>query len=183
MESGSTYDSPNDEEIEHRSSSFTVSESENWETTYLIDLLQISGFYNHEPHTFITTFYSTDCPIDPRLFDRLEKKYTQDPSVSRSERRLFHDRVNEAMLVLSKIMASSPLSQRGIQMKLIETGFEDQLQKLLVKQEKEANDEYEDISMDNGVDWFISVNEIDILGKEIAELLVNELVLEVASEW
>ncbi|KAL9993503.1 hypothetical protein Hdeb2414_s1027g00974191 [Helianthus debilis subsp. tardiflorus] len=183
MESGSHYDSPNDEEIEQRSSSFTVSESENWESAYLTELLQNSGFYDHDPYTFITTFYSVDCPIDPCLFDHLEKKYSQDPAVSRSERRLFHDRVNEAMCVLSKIMLSTPLGQREIQIALIEIGFEDQLQKLLAKQEKEANGEYYDISMDNDPDWFQPVNAIDVVGKQIAEMLVSELVLEIASGW
>ncbi|KAI7746272.1 hypothetical protein M8C21_000437 [Ambrosia artemisiifolia] len=181
MESGSHYDSPNDEETEQRSSSFTVSDSEHWESTYLTDLLHYSGFYDHDPFTFITTFYSLDCPIDPCLFDHLEKKYSQDPTVSRSERRLFHDRVNEAMCVLSTIMLSSPLGQRGMQITLIELGFEDQLQKLLSKQEKEANEEFEDISMDNDLDWFQPVSEIDVLGKQIAEMLVNELVLETTS--
>ncbi|KAK9061466.1 hypothetical protein SSX86_018647 [Deinandra increscens subsp. villosa] len=183
MESGSIYDSPNDEETEQRSSSFTVSESENWESTYLTDLLQNFGFYDHDPYTFITTFYSVDCPMDPWLFDHLEKKYSQDPTVSRSERRLFHDRVNEAMFVLSKILVSTPIGHRGFQMTLIETGFEDQLQRLLVKQEKEANEEYEDISMDKDLDWFQPLNEIEVVGKQIAEVLVNELVREIASGW
>ncbi|KAL8247389.1 hypothetical protein R6Q59_008605 [Mikania micrantha] len=183
MESGSMSDSPNDEETEQRSSSFTVSESENWESTYLTDLLQYSGFYDHDPHAFITTFYSVDCPVNPQLFDRLEKKHSQNPTVSRSDRRLFHDRVNEAMLVLSKIMVSSPLAQKGIQMTLIEIEFENQLQRLLAKQEKEANEEFEDICMDKDLDWFQPVNEIEVVGRQIAEVLVNELLLEVARGW
>ncbi|XP_076926306.1 uncharacterized protein LOC143589431 isoform X1 [Bidens hawaiensis] len=183
MESESVYDSANDEETEQRSSSFTVSESENWESTYLTDLLHGSGFYDHDPYTFITTFYSVDCPIDPILFDHLEKKYSQDATVSRSERHLFHDRINEAMLVLSKIMVSTPLGQRGIQMTLVEIGFEDQLQKVLAKQERDANEEFEDISIDKDLDWFEPIDEMDAVGKQIAEVLLDELVMEIAGGW
>ncbi|XP_071734783.1 uncharacterized protein [Rutidosis leptorrhynchoides] len=183
MESGLTYDSPNDEEIEP-GSSFTASESDNWECTYVTDFLQNSGFYNDDPHTFMTTWYSVDCPKDLWLFDQLEKIYSQDSTVSRSDRRLFHDRIHEALFVISMNVVSflwvNP-GQRGIQMALTEIGFEDQLQKVLAKQEKEASEDFEEFSIDQDLDWLQPVKEIDDAGKQIAEMLVNELVLEIVT--
>lgn len=183
MESGSHYDSPNDEDVE-QGSFFAPSESDNWESAYLTDFLQNSGFYDHDPYTFMTTWYSADSPVDACLFDHLEKKYSHDSTVSRSERRLFHDRINEAMFVISKTTVScswvSP-GRRGIQMTLTEIRFEEQLQKVLARQEKEASDEFEEISIDNDPDWYYPVKEIDIAGKQIAEVLVNELVLEIVT--
>lgn len=183
MESESTYDSQNEEEVE-QGSCFGVSESNNWESTYLTDLLQGSGFSDNDPYTFMTTLYAVDCPTDPWLFDHLEKKYSEDSNVSRSERHLLYDRINEALYVISKSRVScswvSP-GKRGIQMTLTEIGFEDQLQKVLAKQEKEAREDFEEISIDKDPDWFESVKEIDVVGKQIAELLVNDLVLEIVS--
>lgn len=183
MESGSTYESPNEEEIE-QGSSFTVSESDNWESSYLTDLLQNSGFYDQNPLTFMTTWHSVDCPIDPWLFDHLEKKYSQESNVSRSERRMFHDRINEALCVIFKTMVSCSWvnpGQRGIKTTLTEIGLEDQLQKTLAKQEKEANEENEEISIDMDSDWFQPLNEIDVVGNQIAEVLLNDLIMEFVS--
>ncbi|XP_071708172.1 uncharacterized protein [Rutidosis leptorrhynchoides] len=179
MESVSTYDSPNDEENEP-GSSFTVTESDNWESTYITDFLQNSGFYNYDPHTFMTTWYS-ECPKDPWLFDQLEKIYSQDSTVSRSDRRLFHDRINEALFAIYKTVLSclwvNP-GQRGIQVALTEIGFEGQLQKVLVKQENEASEVFEEIYVDQDLDWLQPVKEIDAVGNQIADEIVIELVVE-----
>ncbi|KAI7736794.1 hypothetical protein M8C21_011229 [Ambrosia artemisiifolia] len=179
MESGTTYDSPN-EDIEQRSSSCTVSESENLESTYLTDLLQSFSFYDPDPCTFITKWYSEDHhrPIDPQLYDHLEKKHSQIP---RHERRLFHDRLNEAMFLLSKTMVSWSFGQRRTQMTLTESWFKDQLQKVLDMQEKDANREIEDnhISIENDLHWLKPASEIDVVCKHVAEVLVDDLVLEI----
>ncbi|KAI3721511.1 hypothetical protein L2E82_32525 [Cichorium intybus] len=182
MESESTYESQNEEEVEQESS-YTVSESENWESTYLTDFLQGSGFYDNDPYTFMTTWYnSVDSPPNPSLFDHLEKKYSEGSTVSRSERRMFYDRISEVLFVISKTRVScswvSP-RERGIQMTLTEIGFEDQVQKLLGKQEKEAMEDFEETSINKDLDWFHPVDEIDVVGKRIAEMLVNDLVLEI----
>ncbi|KAJ0729090.1 hypothetical protein HanLR1_Chr07g0249031 [Helianthus annuus] len=179
-ESGTTYDSPNDEDTEQISSSCTVSESENLESTYLTDLLQHSNFYDHDPYTFISKWYTVDHhpPIHPRLSDHLEKKHSK---VSRLERRLFHDRLNEALFLLSKSMVSWSFGQKGTKMTLTEIEFKDRLQKLLDKQEKEANWEFEDMFIDSDLDWFEPASETDFVGMQIAEVLVDELVVEIVS--
>ncbi|KAJ0771538.1 hypothetical protein HanPI659440_Chr07g0270251 [Helianthus annuus] len=180
-ESGTTYDSPNDEDTEQiSSSSCTVSESENLESTYLTDLLQHSNFYDHDPYTFISKWYTVDHhpPIHPRLSDHLEKKHSK---VSRLERRLFHDRLNEALFLLSKSMVSWSFGQRGTKMMLTEIEFKDRLQTLLDKQEKEANWEFEDMFIDSDLDWFEPASETDFVGMQIAEVLVDELVVEIVS--
>nr|XP_043634424.1 uncharacterized protein LOC122605532 [Erigeron canadensis] len=181
MESGSTYDSPNDEEIE-QGSSFSASESDNWESSYLTDVLQSSSFYDHEPLTFMTTWYLVDYPRDTWLFDHLEKKYSQDPTVSKPERRLFHDRIHEALCDITKTMISCSWvnpGKRGIQITLTETGFEDQLQKVLTKQEKDASMDFEEMSIDKDHEWLEPVDEIDVVGRQIADVLLKELVLEI----
>ncbi|KAM0068585.1 hypothetical protein Hdeb2414_s0002g00074831 [Helianthus debilis subsp. tardiflorus] len=179
-ESGTTYDSPNDEDTEQISSSCTVSESENLESTYLTDLLHHSNFYDHDPYTFISKWYTVDHhpPIHPLLSDHLEKKHSK---VSRPDRRLFHDRLNEALFLLSKSMVSWSFGQKGTKMTLTEIEFKDRLQKLLDKQEKEANWNFEDMFIDSDRDWFEPASETDFVGMQIAEVLVDELVLEIVS--
>ncbi|GJU73393.1 hypothetical protein Tco_1264798 [Tanacetum coccineum] len=156
MESGSHYDSLNDEDVE-QGSFFALSESDNWESAYLTDFLQNSGFYDHDPYTFMTTWYSADSQ-DVCLFDHLEKKYSQD---------------------------STPWSKRNPDDTDRKSGLKKQLlfsfRRLLARQEKEASEEFEETSIDNDPDWFHPVKEIDIVGKQIAEVLVNDLILELVT--
>lgn len=192
MESESTYDSQNDEEVEQESS-LTILESENWESMYFIDFLKGCGFYDHDTYTFMCTWYNNNSQdkdngnpteTDTWLFDYLEKKYCEGWSVSRSERRLFYDRIREALFDISKTRVSCwwvGIAERGIQMKLTEIGFEDQVQKVLGKQEKEAMEDFEETCIDKDFDWFVAVNEIDVVGKKMVEMLVNDLVLEIVN--
>ncbi|CAH1438358.1 unnamed protein product [Lactuca virosa] len=174
MESESTYDSQNDEEVEQESS-LTILESENWESMYFIDFLKGCGFYDHDTYTFMSTWYNINNSQDK----------DNGWSVSRCERRLFYDRIREALFDISKSRVSCwwvGVAERGIQMKLTEIGFEDQVQKVLGKQEKEAMEDFEETCIDKDLDWFVAVNEIDVVGEKMVEMLVNDLVLEFVNQ-
>ncbi|CAL5333595.1 unnamed protein product [Camellia sinensis] len=50
---------------------------ESWESFHLIDVLIDSGYDDVDPDTFVSTWYSLDCSMDPCLFDNVGKKYSK----------------------------------------------------------------------------------------------------------
>ncbi|KAL0347267.1 UNVERIFIED_CONTAM: hypothetical protein Scaly_1742700 [Sesamum calycinum] len=73
-------------------------EAQGWEISYALDVLIESGFEESKLNMYRTTWHSPHCPLDPKLFDNLEKKYSDDTTGLRSERRLLFDRINSAIL-------------------------------------------------------------------------------------
>ncbi|GFZ11051.1 hypothetical protein Acr_22g0004490 [Actinidia rufa] len=53
-------------------------DEESSETSYLLDVLIYSGFDNASPNMFMSIWHSPDCPLDPSVFENLEKKYSND---------------------------------------------------------------------------------------------------------
>ncbi|KAI3473229.1 hypothetical protein Pfo_030521 [Paulownia fortunei] len=72
--------------------------AEGWEISYALDVLIDSGLEESDFNMFRTTWHSPDCPLDPKLFDNLEKKYSDQTTGLRSERRLLFDRINSGVL-------------------------------------------------------------------------------------
>ncbi|CAA3031991.1 Hypothetical predicted protein [Olea europaea subsp. europaea] len=59
--------------------------AEDWEASYVLDVLINSGFEESDLDLFRTTWHSSECPLNPELFDDLEKKYSHEQMESRSE--------------------------------------------------------------------------------------------------
>ncbi|KAL2538777.1 hypothetical protein Fot_20168 [Forsythia ovata] len=69
-----------------------------WEVSYFIDVLIDSGFEEAYPDMLGETWYAPKCLLHPAVFDNLEKKYSEETTVSRAERRLLLDRINSSLL-------------------------------------------------------------------------------------
>ncbi|GMP37419.1 hypothetical protein CsSME_00009111 [Camellia sinensis var. sinensis] len=74
-----------------------VFNDESWESVYLVDVLIDSGYDDADPDTFVSTWYSLNCPLDPCLFDNVEEKYSNETTSLRSERKLLFDRINSGL--------------------------------------------------------------------------------------
>ncbi|KAL2538748.1 hypothetical protein Fot_20139 [Forsythia ovata] len=69
-----------------------------WEVSYFIDVLIDSGFEEADPDMLGRTWYAPKCLLHPAVFDNLEKKYSEETTVSRAERRLLLDRIYSSLL-------------------------------------------------------------------------------------
>ncbi|KAL2538610.1 hypothetical protein Fot_20001 [Forsythia ovata] len=69
-----------------------------WEVSYFIDVLIDSGFEEADLDMLGETWYAQECLLHPAVFDNLEKKYSEETTVSRAERRLLFDRINSSLL-------------------------------------------------------------------------------------
>ncbi|KAM7262966.1 hypothetical protein ACFE04_000649 [Oxalis oulophora] len=154
---------------------------EYWESSYLTDVLTGSGFQSAaDPDGFLSAMHSPECPVNPLLFEELEKKYREMMSVPKSERRLMFDRINLKMLdIYQQIADPHPWIrlETGVCPLWNKNAMEDMRWSLLNEDEKVKINAHEK-AFGRESDWLDLGEEIDKIGKEIERLLVHELVLE-----
>ncbi|CAI9766287.1 unnamed protein product [Fraxinus pennsylvanica] len=158
-------------------------EAEDWEASYVLDVLINSGFEESDLDLFRTTWHSPECPLHPDLFDNLEKKYSHENLESRSERRLLFDRINSVLVdVYQQLVDSFPWVMpklTGVDLKGPKQVIRDSLQKLLSGQDFQAKGETPESILDRDMQWFGFKGEIDVIGNEIEKLLIDDMIAEV----
>lgn len=173
-----------DEDVEEGSVGFSEDKGmveESREFSYTVNVLLDSGINDADPVIFMSTWYCPECPINPLVFEELEKKYSNNASWPRSERRLLFDRINLALLTNYQQFADLRPSTR-IGRKWIKNGLKDGLQKLLASQDKKAsNDTAADKVLARESQWLDMGDDIDVIGREIEKLLTEELINELVA--
>ena len=159
--------------------------AESKEFSYIVDVCLDSGINDADPDTFLRTLHSPECPVNPLIFEELEKKYCNHASWPRSERRLLFDRLNIALLMIYQQYANSHPWVRSATMispKWIKNGLKDCLRKLIGSQVTTAN---EDVAADKILEgespWLDLREDVDVIGREIERLLTEELVRELVA--
>ncbi|KAL6987529.1 hypothetical protein U1Q18_013274 [Sarracenia purpurea var. burkii] len=159
---------------------------ESWESSYLVDVLTYSGFENINPDTFVSTWHSPDCPLDPSVFENLEKQYRDETTWLRSERKLLFDCINSGICDMFKWFedpypwVKKPVT-RKVAPKWQKNGIRYELHKLLVSEEKKANEDVAGRVLDREMQWLDFGEDIDVIGWELEKLLVDDLIAEVAN--
>ncbi|KAJ9175645.1 hypothetical protein P3X46_014182 [Hevea brasiliensis] len=174
---GSVNDS---EENEGLMRPFRVEESRDF--SYLIDVLTEAGFHNRNLDAGFDTWHPQ---VSYSVFETLEKKYGEQISWKRSERRLLFDRINSGLMeILQPSMGvltwTKPVAKR-FSFSLRHDLIEEELWMLLDSQEKEARREYEKFpGKDDG--WLEFGDDIQVIGREIENSLIDELLADVTME-
>ncbi|KAJ7971325.1 Phosphatidylinositol N-acetyglucosaminlytransferase subunit P-related [Quillaja saponaria] len=158
-------------------------EEESRDFSYLVEVLTESGFYSGSLHTDFSTWYSTECPISPSVFEILEKKFGEQTFWKRSDRRLLFDRINLGLMeILQSCMGipswDMPVSRR-LNPKLSHDMIEEDLWTLLVVQERESIKDSAENIFGRDVRWSELGDDIDVNVKETVKLLIDELVAEI----
>ena len=153
---------------------------DSWELSYLADVLQNSAFKDTNPDMLIAMWHSLECPVDPSTFEELEKKYMNWSSQPRSERKLLFDRINLGILdIYQKFTDPYPwVRPPTIQVENNE-GLYNTLCKFLAKQEKKVDEDIVEKVVGRTTQWLVLGHDVDVVGKEIERLLVDELIDEV----
>ncbi|KAL4621279.1 hypothetical protein ACB092_06G216500 [Castanea dentata] len=170
-------------ENEDLMSLFGVEESRDF--SYVVDVLTEAGFHGQLLDMDFGAWHSSECPISLSIFETLEKRFGEQSSWKRSERRLLFDRINSGLLeILQPCMGvpswTKPVS-KIFKPKMSLDMIEEELWMLLVSQEKEVS---KDSAMNMLGKELASIdlgNDIDFIGREIERLLIEELVAEVFS--
>ena len=163
---------------------FACKAEERWEFSYLNDVLQNSAFKDTDPNMFIAMWHSLDCPVDPSIFEELEKKYAVRSSQSRSERKLLFDQINLGILdIYQKFTDPYP----WIRPPTIQVGFNEglcnNLCKFLGKQVKKVDETIVEEVLGRTTQWLVLGYDVDVIGKEIERVMVDELIAEVVDMY
>ncbi|CAA0836442.1 Unknown protein [Striga hermonthica] len=160
---------------------------EGWEIHYALDVLVTSGLLQ-EPDYFSmfnnTSWYSQEedyHPLDPKLFDSLEKKYSDDEGAmgTKWERKLLFDRINSALMQIFVAHVDlcpwvMPKSTGSNLLKWWAHGVRDAAEKLIDQLELT---EFETVDREMG--WAGPRGEVEMVGNEIEKLLMDDMVAEV----
>lgn len=150
--------------------------------SYLVDVLDEANLCDRNLDNLYETWLSTEYPVDPSLFEALEKKYGKQASWLKSDRRFLFDRINsglkEIMDSFMDIQISGKPLRRRFHPTLRRDGIEEELWILLFDHENEVNKDLSEKALGREMKWSELGDEISIISREIEEALFNELVAE-----
>ncbi|XP_030512329.1 uncharacterized protein LOC115726552 isoform X2 [Rhodamnia argentea] len=170
-------------EREDLTRSFAVQESSDFH--YIVDILIEAGLHGTNLATGLHKWHSLECPISPSVFQALEKRYGEQKSWKRSERRLLFDQIN---FFLTKFLHSFlgvpaqgiPVSTR-IRSSLTRDAIEEVLCEFLVRQVRQLRKESIEQLLENDFKSLDLGDCSDSILVEIERLVIDELVAEVIS--
>ena len=150
--------------------------------SYLIDVLAEASKNGRNLAEF-STWHTLDCPMSLSVFETLEKKYGDQKSWERSERRLLFDLMNAGLTKTLLPCMGIPTSEKSVSRRFSairdEEMSEEDLWELLVCQEKECGKYTAEKMLESELGKLDLGDEIDSIGREIESLLFNELLAEI----
>lgn len=150
---------------------------------FILDVLIDSGFHGADQEMAFATSYSLESPVDPCVFENLEKKYAVQVDWPRWERRLLFDCINTALAeILKPHMDLHPwVKPKGRSVAIVwdGEGLTEKVWQLLIKHGKVGiGDTAENVLADE-VGWLELGDDVDVIGKEVEKLLLDELMEDV----
>ncbi|KAG7560730.1 hypothetical protein ISN45_Aa05g022290 [Arabidopsis thaliana x Arabidopsis arenosa] len=143
-----------------------------WKSLYLVDLLANSSFSDSDHNIVMAT-----TPVDPSLFEDLEKKFSNLKTSTRLERKLLFDQISREVLHMLK-QFSDPhpwVKSTRVCPKWDANRIQETLRELVTrKDEKPSKDDVEEKELQ----WLSLEDDIEIIGREIEEMLTDELITE-----
>nr|GMD50805.1 uncharacterized protein LOC109187108 isoform X2 [Ipomoea batatas] len=155
------------------------SSEESRDFSYLVDVLD-EAHLNFEVD--FKTCNSLESPINPLLFEALEKKYGKQISWLKSERRLLFDRINSWLSEILNSFTDIHVRSKSLKMMfhptLRRSEVEEELWMLLVNEEKEVGKDLSEKALGVETKWLKMESEISNICKEVENYLFDELVAE-----
>uniref|UniRef100_M4FFC7 DUF4378 domain-containing protein n=1 Tax=Brassica campestris TaxID=3711 RepID=M4FFC7_BRACM len=165
-----------DEDTDHVESSTITDENlireevkeEDWKSQYLVDLLANSRFGDSDHTTVVET------PVDSFLFEDLEKKYSSVKTSTRLDRKFLFDQISrELMQILKQFSDPHPwVKPTRVCQKWDTNMIQERLRDLVTRKDgKPSKDDVE-------LQWLRLEDDVEIIGREIEEMLTDELLAE-----
>ncbi|CAD6270235.1 unnamed protein product [Miscanthus lutarioriparius] len=158
---------------------------ENWDFSYLLDILICSGIIVADWQLICKSWYLPGCPVGPHVFDRLERKYNKITTWAKPERRLLFDLVNS---ILSEVLAPCVDVHPWVQPsrhRVALWGPEGPVEKVwqtIVRQREDCVTGNPD-EMVLDTNWLEVGNDINMVGKQISRMLHGDLLEEVIVDF
>ncbi|XP_057971892.1 uncharacterized protein LOC131160329 [Malania oleifera] len=160
---------------------------ESLESSYLVDVLSHCSFDGTDPESIVAAWHSPEYPIGPLVFEKLEKRFCDKSIWMRSERKLLFDRINSGLAeILQESLDSHPWVKpvtRRVGPRWAKGELKDELSKRLGSQGKKAKGDTAEKVPVNQSEWLNLRDDIDVIGREVERLLIDELVSEIVTVW
>jgi hypothetical protein len=158
---------------------------ENWDFSYLLDILICSGIIVADWQLICKSWYLPGCPVGPHVFDRLERKYNKITTWAKPERRLLFDLVNS---ILSEVLAPCvdvhpwvQPSRHHVALWGPEGPVEKVWQTIVRQREDCVTGNPDEMVLDTN--WLEVGNDINMVGKQISRMLHGDLLEEVIVDF
>ncbi|WOL14855.1 hypothetical protein Cni_G23636 [Canna indica] len=150
---------------------------------YLLDMLIESGICGLNENKLLDACHLLAWPVDQNVFYKLEKKYLNITSWSRSERKLLFDLIS--CIIEGLVTPYMNVHPRAM-LKICPPGWDHQgitetLWQMVVKQRNELHSNQENKILEPG--WFGLENDVNLIGIEIESMLKDDLLEELAGEF
>lgn len=154
---------------------------DSWESSYIIDVLSESAIADAQTDNNLEVWQSLECPVSVSVFEDLEDRYSDLTTCSRSERRLLFDRINSGIVKIHEQStdpqpwvrnAAKPFGSKMI------NGLQDGLFQMLGNQGKVEDDVLGKLLIEESR-WLKLRDDIDVIGREVERLIVDDLVAEI----
>ncbi|CAN4105915.1 unnamed protein product [Withania somnifera] len=152
--------------------------------SYLVDVLDEASLHGMNLGMCFETWHSLECPVNPSVFDLLEKKYGKQISWLKSERKLLFDHINAGLSEILHSFLKFYIMEKSLKRRccstMRRTDIEEELWRMLVSHENEMRKDLSGKAIGNETNWLQAVEEIGSICREIEKYLLDELAAELA---
>lgn len=151
---------------------------------YLRNVLTQSGFHGLTLIQAFSKWHSTECPINPLVFETLEKEYPEENSW-KSERKILFDRINLRLFEIFQQYTGFFSSSKRVSTVMSSTLWyevtEELIWNLLFRQEQEMKKTSPATVVEDDFELMDFAEYVDFIAREVENLLVDELAAEFLS--
>lgn len=152
--------------------------------SYLVDVLDEASLHGMNLGMCFETWHSLECPVNPSVFDMLEKKYGKQTSWLKSERKLLFDHINSGLSEILHSFLEMYIMGKSVKRRCRSTmrriDVEEELWRMVVSQENEVCKDLSGKALGNENKWLQVEEEIGSICREIEKYLFDELAAELA---
>ncbi|XP_051140103.1 uncharacterized protein LOC127257683 isoform X2 [Andrographis paniculata] len=153
-----------------------LGDEESRKFSYMVDVLDVAGFFSTALCTDFNMWHTSECPISPSVFEELEKTYGKQASWKKSDRQLLFDYVNFALAcIFFPLPNLFPSIKSTLCANMRRDEVEDRLWTMLITEEKEKSKVLSGKSLN---EWYEVEEGMNIVYNELATELFDELVEE-----
>ncbi|CAN4096030.1 unnamed protein product [Withania somnifera] len=150
--------------------------------SYLVDVLDEASLHGMNLGMCFGTWHSLECPVNPSVFDLLEKKYGKQTSWPKSERKLLFDHINSGLSEVLHSFLEIYIMEKSLKRRcystMRRTDIEEELWRMLVSHENETRKDLSWKAIGNETNWLEAEEEIGSICREIEKYLLDELATE-----
>lgn len=152
--------------------------------SYLVDVLDAASLHGMNLGMCFETWHSLESPVNPSVFETLEKKYGKQLYWLKLERKLLFDHINFGLSEILHSFREIHIMEKSLKRRcssvMRRSDIEEELWRMLVSHENLVHKDLSGKAIGNETRWLQVEEEIGSICREIEEYLFDELAAELA---